>query len=82
MTEELLTGAAADQEIYRSSNGDRWTLVRKGRAVIVRHEPNLASGGRASETDARMFLATPGNGPEKQALARMLGDVASSSEIT
>jgi hypothetical protein len=70
------------EEIYRSPNGDRWTLVRNGSAAIVRHQPNPASGGRASDMDAEAFLATPGNGPEKQALRRMLRDTSSAVQIT
>jgi hypothetical protein len=70
------------EEIYRSPNGDRWTLLRNGASAIVRHEPNPASGGRPSDMDAEAFLATPGNGPEKQALRRMLRDIATSVQIT
>jgi hypothetical protein len=41
-------------DFYCSSNGDRWQLLRDsdtGRQ-IVRHEPNLASGGKVTEIDA------------------------------
>jgi putative DNA-invertase from lambdoid prophage Rac len=36
------------RELYRSANGDRWSLVRDGERVQVLHEPNTASGGRPS----------------------------------
>ena len=38
------------RELYRSPNGDRWLLVREALSdrVLVRHEPNLASGGKTS----------------------------------
>jgi hypothetical protein len=62
------------EDIYRSSNGDRWRLVRDtgtGRAV-VRHEANQASGGSITETDVEDFLKIDGSGPEFAALRRIL----------
>ena len=50
--------AITTDDFYRSSNGDRWQLIRdtaSGRS-FVRHEPNLLSGGRATDTDVRSFL--------------------------
>ena len=61
-------------EIYRSSNGDRWTLIRdadSGR-LSVRHEANPSSGGRVTDTDADEFLSVAGSGPEFAALRRLL----------
>ena len=61
-------------DFYRSSNGDRWQLIRDtetGRR-IVRHEPNLASGGRATETDLQEFLDRTGSSPENLALQELL----------
>ena len=49
--------AITTEDFYRSSNGDRWQLIRdtaSGRS-FVRHEPNLLSGGRATDTDVRSF---------------------------
>ena len=63
------------RELYRSANGDRWSLVRdpgSGR-VFVRHEPNAASGGRASDTEVGDFLARGGHGPEHRELLRLIG---------
>ena len=63
------------RELYRSPNGDRWSLVRdpgSGR-VFVRHEPNVASGGRASDIAVGAFLVRGGHGPEHQALLRLIG---------
>ena len=63
------------RELYSSPNGDRWLLVRdpgSGR-VFVRHEPNLASGGRTSEIEIGAFLASGGQGPEHQELLRLIG---------
>jgi hypothetical protein len=63
------------RELYASSNGDRWLLVRdrgSGRA-LVRHEPNLASGGRAAAFEIGDFLARGGQGPEHQALLHLIG---------
>ena len=62
------------EDIYRSSNGDCWTLVRDtstGR-VVVQHEPNRASGGSMTETDVEDFLKINGPGPEFAALRRLL----------
>jgi hypothetical protein len=62
------------QEIYRSSNGDRWTLIRdttSGR-FFVRHEANPSSGGQVTDTDVDPFLSVAGSGPEFAALRRLL----------
>ncbi len=64
----------AAEEIYRSSNGDRWTLIRDtntGR-LLVRHEANPSSGGQVTDTDADAFLSVAGSGPEFVALRRLL----------
>jgi hypothetical protein len=58
------------EEIYRSSNGDRWLLIRERN--VVRHEPNLTSGGRVTETDVAEFLERTGASPENQALRALL----------
>jgi hypothetical protein len=61
-------------DFYRSSNGDRWQLLRdttNGRCV-VRHEPNLASGGQVTETSVDEFLARTGSSPENLALRELL----------
>jgi len=65
---------ASITDIYRSSNGDRWRLVRTTDPVanFVRHEPNPASGGRMTETGVAEFLRTDGSGPEYAALRRLL----------
>ncbi len=63
------------RELYTSSSGDRWLLLRdsgSGR-VSVRHEPNLASGGRAVEFEIGDFLTRGGQGPEHQALLYLIG---------
>jgi hypothetical protein len=62
------------EDFYRSSNGDRWQLIRdtvSGRA-FVRHEPNLASGGRTTDTDVDEFLNQTGSSPENLALRALL----------
>jgi hypothetical protein len=63
------------RELYRSTNGDRWYLVRdseSGRA-LVRHEPNLPSGGQIADIEIGTFLSRGGQGPEKQELLRLIG---------
>jgi hypothetical protein len=60
---------------YRSSNGDRWTLIRDSTAgrLFVRHEANSSSGGQATDTDVDTFLSVAGSGQEFAALRRLLG---------
>ena len=63
------------RELYRSANGDRWLLVRQpgsGR-VFVQHEPNTPSGGQPSKMEIGAFLRADANGPEHQALLRLIG---------
>jgi hypothetical protein len=76
---ELGTGAIfvtiTTKDFYRSSNGDRWQLIRdidSGRS-FVRHEPNLSSGGRTTDTDVDEFLNRTGSSPENLALRALLG---------
>jgi len=62
------------QDFYRSSNGDRWQLVHdtaSGRS-FVRHEPNLSSGGRTTDTEVDKFLDRTGSSPENLALRALL----------
>lgn len=69
------------RELYRSSNGDRWSLGRdfdNGR-VFVRHEANLASGGNVTDLQIGAFLSGPGHGPEKQELLRLIGSLVEDS---
>ena len=63
------------RELYRSANGDRWSLVRdpgSGR-VFVRPEPTVAPGGRASDIEVGEFLVRGGHSPERQELLRLIG---------
>jgi hypothetical protein len=61
-------------DFYRSSNGDRWRLVRDTETGhrIVRHEPNLSSGGRVNETPVEEWLDRTGASPENAALRALL----------
>jgi hypothetical protein len=66
------------QDFYRSSNGDRWQLVRdtdSGRS-FVRHEPNLSSGGRITDTEVNEFLERTGSSPQNLALRVLLDNQA------
>jgi hypothetical protein len=60
---------------YRSSNGDRWLLVCEAPSgrTFVRHEPNPPSGGLATNLEIDEFLAHDGQGPQHQALRRLIG---------
>ncbi|HTW71400.1 MAG TPA: hypothetical protein VME47_16050 [Acetobacteraceae bacterium] len=66
--------AVSITEIYRSSNGDCWKLVRTTdpASALVRHIPNPPSGGRTTDTTVAEFLSTGGFGPEYWALRRLL----------
>lgn len=61
-------------EIYRSSNGDCWKLVRTtaSSSALVRHIPNPPSGGLTTDITVDGFLSTEGYGPEHWALRRLL----------
>jgi hypothetical protein len=66
---------SSDSElIYESSNGDSWCLTRDpltgARAVM--HRPNPQSGGQVSYIEIEKFLSEGANGPEHQALRRLL----------
>jgi hypothetical protein len=71
------------RQLYRSSNGDRWLLVRDPAAgrVFVRHEANLASGGQITDAEIGNFLTEGGTGPEKQELLRLIGSPVKDAEI-
>lgn len=68
------------RDLYRSSNGDRWSLVRdldSGR-VFIRHEPNMPSGGQPSEVAVGDFLVGDANGPQHAELLRLIGTLVES----
>jgi hypothetical protein len=70
------SAALQSRELYRSApNGDRWSLVRESGSgrVLVEHQPNPSSGGKASRVEVGDFLAGGGHGPEHQALLRLIG---------
>ena len=67
--------APSDSElIYESSNGDSWYLTRDPQtgARAVMHRPNPQSGGQASYIEIERFLSEGANGPEHQALRRLM----------
>jgi|ERR1700723_126427 hypothetical protein len=60
--------------IYRSSNGDSWSLTRDPAtgARAVMHSPNPQSGGQGSYIEIDRFLSEGANGPEHQALRHLI----------
>jgi hypothetical protein len=62
------------EDIYRSSNGDRWLLVcdSEGGQAFVRHEANLSAGGQVTDMEIEDFLARGGSGPEHTALRQII----------
>jgi hypothetical protein len=60
--------------LYESSNGDSWCLTRDpvSGAPAVMHQPNPQSGGQVSYIEIDKFLREGANGPEHQALRRLM----------
>ena len=63
------------REIYASSNGDVWHLLRDPATghTFVRHTANAASGGNVVDMSLPVFLSLGRGGPEHQALWAMIG---------
>jgi len=59
--------------LYRSANGDTWSLEENaaGKLLVV-HIGNPSSGGHRTATPASEFMEHGGSGPEYQALRREL----------
>jgi hypothetical protein len=70
----LVDGQVSTKEIYRSSNGDTWQLVRQvgSEVAMVRHTANRASGGSVTDLTVEQFLAFNAHGPEHDALRVLL----------
>jgi hypothetical protein len=62
--------------IYKSSNGDQWYLFLENdpERMLVRHQPNRASGGQSSVMELNDFLSE-GRGPQHVALLRLLNEI-------
>lgn len=62
------------KDFYRSSNGDRWQLILDDDTghFMVRHEPNLASGGRVTDVAVPEFMSRSGLSPQAFALQQLL----------
>ena len=62
-----------ERVLYESSNGDFWALTRDPatNTPVVKHQPNVSSGGRISYTDIGQFLRS-GAGPERQELLKLI----------
>jgi hypothetical protein len=60
--------------VYASSNGDSWCLTQDPvtGARSVMHRPNPQSGGQLSYIGIEKFLAGGADGPEHQALRRLM----------
>jgi hypothetical protein len=62
------------RQLYRSSNGDKWFLIRDPvtGGAFVRHQANTPSGGQVTDIPIAGFLSGPRN-PEHEALLRLIG---------
>jgi hypothetical protein len=72
----------ARRDLYRSSNGDRWSLIRDEQLgkVLILHEPNAASGGRPSRLEVGDFLVRDAHGPQHTELLRLIGTLVSKTD--
>src|ERR1017187_3880226 len=80
---QVESAPAGTELIYESSNGDLWCLapdpVTGTRTVL--HRPNPQSGGKVSYIEIDKFLSGGANGPEHQALRRLMGKSAHMATI-
>jgi len=62
-----------ERVLYESSNGDAWALTRDPRTntLVVKHQPNISSGGQVSYTDIGEFLRSGAGGPGTPAIAEV-----------
>ena len=70
--------------LYRSENGDQWSLMRgpERERVFVRHEPSPASGGRVADLEIGEFLIRGVYGPEHVELLRLIGSLVDQQGLT
>jgi hypothetical protein len=62
------------RDLYRSSNGDGWSLCREDDGhVVVLHHVNVPAGGAVQRLELGDFLKPDHPGPEHQALAQLIG---------
>lgn len=74
--------ALETRELYRSPNGDLWQLARdpiSGR-VFVKHESNIAAGGRITDIEIGAFLIGGRQGPEHTELLRLIGTLITDAD--
>ena len=62
------------RELYRSSNGDSWSLCREDDgSLVVLHHINVPAGGGVERLELGDFLKPDHSGPEHQALVQLIG---------
>ena len=71
----MKTALGEQRVLYNSPNGDRWLLKRDPATgkVFVRHEANVPSGGKRTDSDIGEFLSRGQRNPEHQALLQLIG---------
>ncbi|MEH2571888.1 hypothetical protein V1272_001223 [Bradyrhizobium sp. AZCC 1708] len=64
-----------ERVLYESGNGDVWALTRDpaSKTPVVKHQPNVNSGGQISYSDIGRFLLDGTGGPEHRALLKLIG---------
>jgi hypothetical protein len=72
--ETVSSNSADTRQLYRSPNGDSWSLARDPATgtAFVRHQANAPSGGQVTDIELAAFLSGPRN-PEHEALLRVIG---------
>jgi len=72
--ETVSSNRAEMRQLYRSPNGDLWSLARDPAtgSAFVRHQANAPSGGQVTNIELGAFLSGPRN-PEHEALLRLIG---------
>ena len=57
-----------DLVFYSSENGDDWLLIGGAEGNMVRHRPNVSSGGNSRDVNLEDFLYRERNTPQGRAL--------------
>src|SRR3984893_11012773 len=72
--ETVSSNRAEMRQLYRSPNGDSWSLARDPatETAFVRHRANAPSGGQVTDVALGAFLSGARN-PEHEALLRLIG---------
>jgi hypothetical protein len=71
-----------ERVFYASENGDEWLLSKDNGVVVVRHQPNVASGGQARTFTLESFLTDQQHSAQNQALRELIGTLLADPVIS